>query len=771
MRMSLHRQAGTNGPLLIVTALITVWCTSVSGKADEVTPGRNLGFEQGELGGLPSGWSAPSAQRAGFTASISREGPHGGKACLEIRRDKPGRQALCVVRQAVDAAPYRGRRVRLSGWLRYKSAVPDCEQCSARIWLRSGGRPAYYDDLGEHPVRSDTWTFAQAVCEVAPDADSLWFGATLCIQGTAWFDDLKVTTLGHNGDGNQAPRALDDRGVANLVAFGRLLGYVRHFHPSDEASLVDWGKFAIAGIDEVEGARTPRELRDRLERLFRPIAPAVRLSTMPLTPLTAAYLRRSAPQGARVTGWRHLGWSTPNPGARPRRTIYSADAPVDSILPIGSEVNTELGGGIWCSVPLTLYTGEQGTVPRGKGSVRAAHRPDGWIPTGDDRSTRLADVILLWNVLQHFFPYFDETSTDWLARLPVALREAAVDRDGAAFEATLRRLTSGLRDGHVSVSSPFTRPANLRWPIAWSFIGDRLVLTRIDRSLVSDARPGDEVMAIQGRPTAECVMEAMELESGATLEAVRSRAAWSMLTMAYSDTLVLDLRSPTGETRRVRLGQHSKVLLEPAPLDSIREVKPGVMYLDLRRISDADLKAALPRINAGKGVIFDMRGYPQRTWTSVISHLLDSPVDSPGWGTPIVVRPDRGDTTCVWTNWAVSPELPRIRVRTAFLINGDAMSAAETLLSFVEAYRLGDLVGEPTAGTNGNVTSVSLPGNYSIPFTGIKVLKQDRSPHHRVGIRPTVPVTATAAGVASGRDEQLERAIEIVTGSGLVERR
>jgi hypothetical protein len=764
----MHRigQQRPSGQLVaMIIALACLWSGSVGARAKGVVDVQNGGFEQGEAGSLPTGWFAPSAQRAGFTASMSVEMPHRGKACMEIRRGKPGRQPLSIVRQTIDATQFRGHRVRLSGWLRFRSPESDCEECSAGIWMRTGGHPPSYEDTEDNPVRSAHWTFAQVVCEVASDADSLTFGAALNKQGGAWFDDLQLAIVGRNGDNNEAPRILGERGIVNLVAFGRLLGYVRHFHPSDEATRIDWGAFAIAGIQEVEGARTAQDLRDRLERLFQPIAPTVRLSTLRLTPLADAYLRRPFSKDAKTTGYRHMGWPSPTSGTRPRRIVSSPEGSVDSILPIGSEVNADLGGGVWCSVPLTLYRGDHGTVPRGKGRLRGVHRPDGWVPTGNDRSTRLADVILLWNVLQHFYPYFDKASSDWLALLPAALREAATDSDGVAFEATLRRLTAGLHDGHASVSSRYTRPANLQWPFAWSFVGDRLVLTRIDRRLAKEARLGDEVIAIQGRSTSECVREATKLESGATLEAVRSRAVWSMLALAPSDTLTLMLRSPAGEVRQVQFERSPTALLTPAPPDSVSEIAPGVMYLDLRRITDEDLRAALPRINMSKGVIFDMRGYPQRTWTSVISHLVDSPVQSPGWGTPVVVRPDHVDTTCVWTNWVVDPELPRIRVRTAFLIDGGAMSAAETLLSFVEAYHLGDLVGEPTAGTNGNVTSVFLPGGYSIPFTGIKVLKQDGSPHHGIGILPTVPVTVTPVGLAAGQDEQLDRAVEIIQSS------
>jgi hypothetical protein len=47
-------------------------------------------------------------------------------------------------------------------------------------------------------------------------------------------------------------------------------------------------------------------------------------------------------------------------------------------------------------------------------------------------------------------------------------------------------------------------------------------------------------------------------------------------------------------------------------------------------------------------------------------------------------------------------------------------------------------------------------------WTGIRVVKHDGSEHHGVGIHPTVPVSATVKGIAEGRDEVLERAIEIV---------
>ena len=83
-------------------------------------------------------------------------------------------------------------------------------------------------------------------------------------------------------------------------------------------------------------------------------------------------------------------------------------------------------------------------------------------------------------------------------------------------------------------------------------------------------------------------------------------------------------------------------------------------------------------------------------------------------------------------------------------------------MGIVEFYKLGTIVGAPTAGTNGNVNSFTLPGGFTITWTGMKVLKQNGSRHHGVGIIPNVAVSRNRAAIAAGRDDFLERAVEAV---------
>jgi C-terminal processing protease CtpA/Prc len=752
--------------LPVVLAVIAASTGAVSRPPEN----HDLDFERGPTGQPPVGWSAQTAIGHGFRVAVTEKRPHGGRRCVEIRRESVTlnlQGQLGALERQIDATPYRGRRIRLSGWLRFVPAVGPWNAGSARLWVRvdrPGGRRGFYDVLGAGPVRSTEWTYARIVGDVAPDADSIAFGAALETYGTMWADDLSLELLGPIGEGDQPPRALSDRGADNLVTFARLLGYVRHFHPSDQAKENDWESFAIAGVDEVESARSPAELAATLDRLFRPFAPTLRLATHRLPALTPSALVRFGERPLRVTGWWHHGWAG-GPAARTyyaRRIEAPVDARTDSILPVGSEVNLDLGGGVWCSVPLTLYADARGTLPRGKGAPRAPRRLPGWIPSGNDRGTRLADVILFWNAAQHFYPYFDVVHTDWSAQLPPALKRAAADRDGASFERTLQRMVAQLKDGHGAVNSPFTERTPL--PLAWSLVEGRLVVLRADSTLVGRVHPGDEVTAIQGRPVSEWVKDAEAIQSAATAQHLRFKVAQmiQVLPGIGADTVALDLRSPAGITRRVGVARRFPWLTAARP-DSVTEVRRGVMYLDLDRITDADFLGALPRIMKAKGVIFDLRGYPRRISTIVLAHLIDSTITCARWNIPLVRRPDRHDMAFEFSNWTVPPGSPRIGARVAFLIDGRAVSYAETYLGMVEHYRLAELVGEPTAGTNGNITTQHLPGGYVVAFTGMKVLKHDQSRHHGVGILPTVPISPTLAGVAAGRDEQLEKAIEVVS--------
>lgn len=129
---------------------------------------------------------------------------------------------------------------------------------------------------------------------------------------------------------------------------------------------------------------------------------------------------------------------------------------------------------------------------------------------------------------------------------------------------------------------------------------------------------------------------------------------------------------------------------------------------------------------------------------------------------PIVSRPDRKAWLFDEAAWQMTPLQPHFSGRIVFLTDKRAISYSESILATVKGAKLGTIVGEPTAGANGNVNALPLPGGYVLMWTGMQVLNAKRGVHHTVGVAPDFLMKRTVAGVSAGRDEALEEAIRLI---------
>ncbi len=612
-------------------------------------------------------------------------------------------------------------------------------------------------DGEDQAVRSSKWAATRAIIEVPTDAERLRFGVALENSGNLRVDDFSIEALGPISLGNAPAGPLTERSLENLVAFSQLLGYVRYFHPSDQAARTDWDLFAISAIDPVVRARDSDDLLRVLRERFSPIAPTLRLDARPVSQLQPQMLRSGPVREQNIVAWSYHGWpenleGSPYYGERLTDGLSEKNARVTRI---GSEFNGALGAGLWASVPLSLYADRRGTIPhRGTMVTRA---PRDWAPSGYDRSTRLADIILFWNVAKYFYPYFDVSGSDWPAAIRPALQSAAQDTSGAMFEVTLRRLVARLHDGHGSVNSPYGDPRVL--PVCWRFIDGKLVVVRTTAEFSSVLHPGDEVVAIDGRPVADWKRETEPQKSAATPQALLLRTAEALNTVVRSDSVQVTTIAASGSRTIIRLPRRYVALLKPPRPDSIAEVAPGIVYADLDRISDGDWRLNVQRFSTARGVIFDLRGYPSRLAEVVPAYLTDQPLAGYPWLVPRVSRPDAAVAQYDTLNWSVRPEFPRLRGHVVFLTDASAISQSEAILELVAGHHLAPIVGTATAGTNGNVADIALPGGYRLTFTCVRVLQCDGSQFHGRGVLPTLVVPPTLDAVRAGRDVQLEQAI------------
>ena len=79
------------------------------------------------------------------------------------------------------------------------------------------------------------------------------------------------------------------------------------------------------------------------------------------------------------------------------------------------------------------------------------------------------------------------------------------------------------------------------------------------------------------------------------------------------------------------------------------------------------------------------------------------------------------------------------------------------------------LMGTNTVGSDGNVTLLVMPDGNFVQFSGWGVLAAEGEQTQRIGIAPDIYVSYTAQGIAEGRDELLEAAVQYLTKQHSIE--
>jgi erythromycin esterase len=155
--------------------------------ATQAKAAMNLGFEEGL-----SGWSNP--KDFGYVASVVDQGAKEGSHCLQVvYQGEPNPKAWWTAMQAVDAEPYRGKKICLKAWIRTNALPAFKAMCWVRVDAKSGRN--FFDGMVERPVTSKEWTEVALEGPVAEDAVSLNFGCMVRGPGTAWFDGIRVELM------------------------------------------------------------------------------------------------------------------------------------------------------------------------------------------------------------------------------------------------------------------------------------------------------------------------------------------------------------------------------------------------------------------------------------------------------------------------------------------------------------------------------------------------------------------------------------------------
>ena len=573
------------------------------------------------------------------------------------------------------------------------------------------------------------------------------------------------------------PAANDARAVANLTAFTRVYGYVRFFSPSDEAAAVDWDKVGILGAEATRDAANDADLRTALLQFFQPLAPGLRLTDSIAPAATPA-----AATDARLTFWQHAGLNlTGKPNIYTQHRVIAdrekgERAPVFKPATPPAPIRKIIAPGLVLELPLALPVDAEGLTSRLPSPefiqlLGRLNALDLTKLTSADWRLRVAGVVSVWNIFQHFHPYLDNAGVDWDEGLAPALAQALHDQTANDYYATLSELVARSHDGHGFVYG--RRHTFGGVPIRVSVVEDVLVVTA-----VADGAPfqrGDIITRLDGVPALDGLRERERFTSGSPhLRRFRALNQYGEGPLGSTAHFEVTRAGRTEKVDFVRTEDHRGYFFNrysEFTFPAFTEVRPGIFYINLYELDAPGLEAKLPQLAGARGVIFDWRwgghmvaenAKQIQPHADIIPHLISQPIQASPMMIPLITAPDRIGWTYRTSTWPVKPKAPRLSGRVVFINEPSVVSYGETCMAMIADYHLATLVGAPTAGCNGNVNFISLPDSFRVMWTGMDVRKHDGSAFFGVGFVPDYPVTRTLRAVQEGRDEYLERAIAVI---------
>jgi hypothetical protein len=174
---------------------------------------------------------------------------------------------------------------------------------------------------------------------------------------------------------------------------------------------------------------------------------------------------------------------------------------------------------------------------------------------------READVVVAWNVFRHFYPYWDVIYADWDAELPLALADADKADSRALQRQVLQHLLAPLEDAHGTVFDPTVKHAALpvamapvegRWVVVATAVPDTArvgdVVTAMDGVSAQQVAEKEESLT-SGQPTSR-PWKALQLVSYGTqgeshnFTLRHADGSTSTATLAYSEKTLPDVARP-----------------------------------------------------------------------------------------------------------------------------------------------------------------------------------------------------------------------------------
>ena len=721
----------------------------------------NGNLERVDNYGKPVGWDMSYNTSPGYKVQLDSTIKQQGKYSISIGYEN-GKVAFGAINHPINQT-FHGKTLILTGFIKTENIT----EGFASLWLSVEGENHQIiesaDMHDKHVSGTTEWKeYYVQVPYHEDEAISINACAYLSGKGKMWVDSLRLyldenpiekapllaSTFAAVKDTSFSKRSgintisINKRNITYLTLLGQLWGFLKYHHPAIAKGYYNWDAELFRLLPKFLNSQSEVKVSNVLEHWVD-----------------------------------ELGKPTPCSTCRQLSKIKNIVVKPD----YGSLFNNTIFSKTLTS-KLQYILANRNTAPNyyidisGAGNPQFTHEKAYTNMLYPDAGYRLLALYRYWNMIQYFFPSRNLITEGWNNILPKYIPELIQAKNKTDYAKTIVKLIAEIHDTHAFIGSKVIEEyqGNYRLPFQAKFIEGKLVVTGYYRDTLNvkeKFKIGDIITSINGTSVENLIKKYLPLTPASNyLTQLRDLPGTYLLRSnnpQFNFELLRNNQSLLINCRGVELSKINYYGYDwnyDNKFPSYDLINSNIGYVFSGRYKNKNLDDIKKKFVGTKGIIVDMRSYPSdemeyifgnyiKPFSSAFVRFTNGSIGNPGLFTYSIPVKNGAKTN------------DNYKGKVVVIVNELTQSNAEFVTMAFQSSPNVTVIGSTTAGADGNISKIVLPGGISTNISGLGVFYPDGTNAQRAGVKIDYFIQPTLQGIKAGRDELLEKAEQLIIGN------
>lgn len=372
---------------------------------------------------------------------------------------------------------------------------------------------------------------------------------------------------------------------------------------------------------------------------------------------------------------------------------------------------------------------------------------------------RLLGLFKYWNVIEYFFPYKYLTDQKWDSVVLEMIPKFRNASNQTEYQLAMKELVAKIDDSHAYINLKNEQYNSL--PVKLATIDNKAVVSGFyndSLAKINGFKLGDVVVKINGLDVVKETEQNLKYVAGSNPNGKRVRTYNKVLSGKETTVnLTIERNNVLKELQASRYAfKDFNYGKQPSKMVALDE---NIGYIDMETFKREEITEIFKAFSTKKAIIIDLRNYPDFIYNLIARQINSKRRDFALSYSPNIDYP--GKFTYKKPLKTGTKNKGNYKGKVIILVNGETISRSEFTVMALQTADNVVTIGNQTAGADGDVAYFEFIGNYPTSISGNGILYPDGTETQRKGVKIDIEVYPTIEGLRQGRDEVLEKAIEI----------